>query len=405
MAFTNQLYPLEGVVQHYAWGGYHFIPELLAVSNADRQPFAEYWLGAHPNHPARLHNGQEHSLADVIRNEPHFLGTDVAKKFASLPYLLKVLDVRQMLSIQVHPSKEAARAAYIVENEKGIPLTAGHRNYKDENHKPELMAALGDFWLLHGFKGETELAAVLDQVPELRFLASTFRTGGYRGLYEAVMLMEQAKVNDILKPLADRIVPLYQEGRLEKSSEDFWAARAILTFCKGDRFDRGIFSVYFFNLLHLKKGEGIFQPAGMPHAYLEGQNVEVMANSDNVLRAGLTDKHIDVPELLAHVRFEPTTPDIIRPVSGAHHQVYQTPAEEFELHRYQLTPGREELITTQTAEIWLLLEGEVRGLANGEAISWKKGEAVLAKAGVSVQVHCLRAAALYRVTVPGPSKI
>jgi mannose-6-phosphate isomerase len=382
---VHSLFKIKGVVQHYSWGGYEFIPALLGIDNAGQQPFAEYWLGAHPNHPSTI-EGTEVSLSELIREQPgKVLGTSVSKHFSSLPFLFKILDVRQMLSIQVHPSKESAIKEFALENEKGIPVNAPHRNYKDENHKPELMVALGDFWLLHGFKNEMRLKEILQAKPEFHFLLSIFGENNYKALYEAVMTMEQEKVDAILSPILQPLLPMYESGQLQRSAEDFWAARAVSTFCKDGHYDRGIFSIYFFNLIHLKKGEGIFQPQGMPHAYLEGQNVEVMANSDNVLRAGLTDKHIDVKELLKHVDFKATIPAVL-PAENDFAVTYNSPAQEFELHAYQFK-GQKEIISSQSPEIWFLLSGTAKVTAKEETIEMKRGEAVFLGSGEEVTIE------------------
>lgn len=161
------IYPLRGVIQHYSWGGKTFLPLLLGTANAEQKPFAEYWLGAHPKAPSMVNDG---SLPQLLRQQPELLGADVEQRFKGLPFLFKVLDVAQMLSIQVHPSKTSAEEGFQEEEARGIPIDAPHRNYKDANHKPELMAALGDFWLLHGFKPGTELEATLSEVPELSAL-------------------------------------------------------------------------------------------------------------------------------------------------------------------------------------------------------------------------------------------
>jgi mannose-6-phosphate isomerase len=327
----------------------------------------------------------------------------VAGAFGSLPYLLKILDVRQMLSIQVHPDKASAAAAFEEENRKGIPLNAPNRNYKDVNHKPELMVALSDFWLLHGFKPEAQLIESLSANPDFDFLTAIFEKEGYKGLYKHVMTMPEADVNAVLQPLVDRLLPLYKNSELMKESEDFWAARAAQTYCKDGRLDRGIFSIYFFNLVHLKKGEGIYQPAGLPHAYLEGQNVEIMAASDNVLRAGLTDKHIDIDELMKHVRFEPTEAQIL-PDTSVQENVYNSNAAEFELSRIQLQEGEVFTLTSATAETLLVLEGAVILQADGIEITIKKGEAALITAGTSLEVRGTSAAQLFRATVPDVEK-
>jgi mannose-6-phosphate isomerase len=304
-----------------------------------------------------------------------------------------------MLSIQVHPDIASAKKGYNKENSAGVPVTAAHRNYKDENHKPELMVALSDFWLLHGFKPQQQLKEILKTVPEFSFLLPVFDKEGYKALYEKVMGMEQDKVNEVLRPLVTRLLPLYKSNRLKKEQEDFWAARAAVSFCKDDQIDRGIFSVYFFNLLHLKKGEGIFQPAGMPHAYLEGQNVEVMANSDNVLRAGLTDKHIDVPELMKHVVFEPTSPNILKSDKEKEF-AFKSPAEEFELKKYEL--GKEDNIhlSARTAEIWLVIEGIAEVNQSDEHLILRQGEAVYISPQMNINLSAKEKLLLFRVYVP-----
>ncbi len=373
----DSVYKITGVVQNYAWGGTSFIPQLLHVTNENNKPFAEYWLGAHPKASSVLEGGIV--LQQLINEHPkEILGNRIAGSFGSLPYLFKILDVRQMLSIQVHPSKEAAIEEYRKENEKGIALTAPDRNYKDENHKPELMVALSDFWLLHGFKEEGALRQILKKVPQLSFLESIFDKGGYQGLYEEVMTMPQEKVDAVLSPLLEEIIPIYHNGHLKKDDEHFWAARAAVTFCKNENKDRGIFSIYLFNLLHLKAGEGIYQAAGLPHAYLEGQNVEVMANSDNVLRAGLTDKHIDVPELMKHVKFRATHPAIIA-ASDEREQHFDAPVQEFSLTRF--TIDSPVYLTVESALILFVYEGEANLLFGGKSIALNRGEAALIIAG------------------------
>ena len=397
MDFGQGVKKLVGVVQNYSWGGFDFLSSLLDQSNPENKPMAEYWLGAHPQHSAILENTSAIPLEAAIRKNPKALmGDRVATHFDSLPYLLKVLDVREMLSIQVHPDKKSAAAGFEAEEKQGLSISARNRNYKDRNHKPELMVALGEFWLLHGFRQEDDLLSIINQVPEWSSLVQVFEKKSYEGLYKMVMQLPQDEVNRLLEPLVQRLLPLYQEGKLKKNDAGYWAARAALRFCENGQYDRGIFSIYFFNLLHLKKGEGIYQPSGLPHAYLEGQNVEVMANSDNVLRAGLTDKYIEVGELMTHVRFEATIPRVLRPeVSG--HTIFSSPAEEFELHQYKL--DKMEQITSEAGEVWLLTSGQLR-LAGSGNMEMKKGEAVFVPAGTLVQLEPEIPSVLYRVTVP-----
>ncbi len=355
------IYRLKGVVKYYDWGGYSFIPALLNIENKYHQPFAEYWMGIHP-----LGN----ALVETGGVEP----TTLSALVEELSFLLKVLDVKNMLSIQVHPSKEEAAIEFARENTEGIPLDSPKRNYKDDNHKPELMVALSDFWLLHGFKPPEELGNTLLNVVELRELLPVFNQTGYAGLYKFVMEMPQEEVNRILQPLIDNISAIYKDKKPDKTDEDFWTARAAQTFSIDGNIDRGIFSIYFFNLVHLKKGEGIYQPAGVPHAYLEGQNVEIMANSDNVLRGGLTTKNIDVKELLKHVKCEATFPTILPGERNKEEKTYKTPAPDFQLSVFELEKG--DTISFQPAEVEILLltEGVLELDDDKEIIKLQKGD-------------------------------
>jgi len=342
------IYQLTGTVKHYDWGGNSFIPSLLKIVNEKKKPFAEYWMGIH---------SLGMSMIDTGGSTPDQLSLIAP----DLPYLLKILDVKDMLSIQVHPSKKGAEEGFARENNEGIPLDAPNRNYKDVNHKPEFIVALSDFWLLHGFKPTEELIDILTNVTELNCLLPVFNQTGYHGLYSHVMGLPQEEVNAILKPLLEKLLPLYTANELLKTTEDYWAAKAAISFANNDNnIDRGIFSIYLFNLVQLKKGEGVFQGDGVPHAYLEGQNVEIMANSDNVLRGGLTKKHIDVTELMKHVKCEATFPKIISgELNEEGEKCYNMPTHDFKLSVFELEKGAVVSFNPSTTEILLLTEGIV----------------------------------------------
>ena len=378
--YKNKVFKLEGKVQHYDWGGTQYLPELLHMPNPKNRPFAEYWMGAHSQAPSQAidSKGTRLSLDQWIASSPEMtMGPLVYHEFGRLPYLLKILDVKNMLSIQVHPNKSNAESAFASENRLRVPLDSPSRNYKDDNHKPELMVALGDFWLLHGFKPRKALQEMLGEIKEFNFLQDIFGEGNYKNLYQRIMYMEQSEVDRIMRPLLDRIQPAYFQGKLSKHTEDFWAARAATIFKDQGRIDRGIFSIYFFNLLSLNKGEAIFQDAGIPHAYLEGQNIEIMANSDNVLRAGLTSKHINVNELMKHILFEPTIPEIIHPEKRPDGwNVFPTPAADFELRLLSLERNESIKVNSDSLEIYFVLEGDLRVLEHGNLVlQRKKGEA------------------------------
>src|SRR6202041_437700 len=277
---------LHGVVQHYDWGGHNFIPDLLGIENATRKPYAELWIGAHAKAPSMIEtqSGQE-PLDQFIAAAPEaVLGPAVCTHFdRRLPYLFKILDVHKMLSIQAHPTLVQARQGFARENAEGIRLEAGSRNYKDDNHKPEIGVALTEFWMLHGFRPLEQIADTFDANPELSSLMPEFRlrlaAAGpdhqirgslLRELYSNVMTMPQQQVNLLLNKLLSR---LRETPPTDKDSAHYWALRAAENFPLpgGDR-DRGIFSVYLLNLVHLHPGQGTFQPAGVLHAYLEGVN-------------------------------------------------------------------------------------------------------------------------------------
>jgi mannose-6-phosphate isomerase len=379
---------LRGVVQHYDWGGHNFIPDLLGIENATGKPYAELWIGAHAKAPSmvEIESGPEPfdvPLDEFIARAPEaILGQAASARFNSrLPYLFKILDVHKMLSIQAHPTLAQAKDGFARENAEGVPIDAGSRNYKDATHKPEIGVALTDFWMLHGFRPLEQIAETLDRTAELGPLMPAFsqrlkaaghdhatRRGLLRELYSNVMTMPQQQVDLLLDEL---LVRLREKAPNSKEGPDYWALRAAESFpLPGGHRDRGIFSVYLLNLVHLQPGQGTFQPAGVLHAYLEGVNVELMANSDNVLRGGLTTKHVDVPELLKILTFEGGTPEVISGVQlSAEQRVYHTPAEEFELSRIALRPrGRYAGEATYGPKALIVLEGSAPDVCREEQI-------------------------------------
>ena len=399
----QRIFPLKGRVQNYAWGGKDFIPNLLGIESKEN-PFAEYWLGAHVNAPSVVVLPEsEMTLIDFLGSDPEgILGASVFKKFRRLPYLFKVLDVHDMLSIQVHPSKLEAEKGFILENERGIALNASNRNYKDDNHKPEIMVALSEFWLLHGFLPKDELIETLETRDELRQLLGLFKKGGYKTLYQHIMNLSDKESDDLLKPLIQRILPFYENGELDKLNPDYWAAKAVSMRNDGDHYDRGIYSIYFFNILTIQKGDGIFQDAGVPHAYLQGQNMELMANSDNVLRGGLTPKHVDIPELLKHIIFEETHPQILKGevMKNGIERVYKSKAPDFELSEIVLDQDKNYEKTAESVEVYILLEGAVKVRENEYSLELKKGEAFMAIAGSNFEISTKSYGSLYKASTP-----
>lgn len=353
-------YPFTGAIQHYDWGGFDFLPDFLGAEHPAGQPWAELWMGAHPKGPATL-TGEQGDLARLIARDPRaILGPRVADRFQNrLPFLFKVLDVRDMLSIQVHPDKQAAEAGYAAEERTGKSQDAPDRNYRDDNHKPELGVALTDFYLLHGFRAPEAIKRSLTVHPEWTELAEVLEDQGVRGLYAHVMEASQDTIDRLLTPSAAG----WKGGSFDRLQPEFWAARAVEQYTRDGHYDRGIFSIFWFNLVHLSPGEGIFQDAGIPHAYLEGACLELMANSDNVLRGGLTPKHIDVPELLDKTRFGAVMPTKLSPEAQSDGWYrYPTPAPDFALS-FRDVPRGERLVLTGSdgPSILLLMSGSLDG--------------------------------------------
>ncbi len=397
----QRIFLLKGKVQHYDWGGHEFIPQLLNIENADQKPYAEYWLGAHPNLSGEIeYLNTNMPLREFIHaNIKDVLGAAVAEEFDSLPFLFKVLDVRQMLSIQLHPHKESAKVGYDREEELNIPIDADYRNYKDRNHKPEMMIALSDFWLLHGFRPPDQVRSILHEIPEFRIFQELFSDDNYEELCNHVLTMSQHEVNQTMSEVAKRIASSYSSETLQKDNADFWAAKALAHFYKEGDYDRGIFFIYILNLVHLKTGEAVFQPSQMLHCYLEGKCIEVMANSDNVLRAGLSSKYVDATEVLKRVNFQPTNPRIINKPDGED-QVYKAIAEEFEVIKYLLEKDAEKQFISRSAEIIFILNGSIQLTNNTTGVTITKGQSAFIVAGTEYKIVAEESSEIFRVCVP-----
>jgi mannose-6-phosphate isomerase len=382
----NTAYKLHGIHRHYEWGGQSFIPQLMHVDNAIGKPFAEYWMGAHPSAPAMVATAEGAMALDqmIQENKLEFLGASIADRFGSLPYLFKILDVKKMLSIQVHPSKENAEKGFLKEQLAGIPIDAPHRNYKDQNHKPEVMVALSDFWLLHGFMPAIALKERLTSLAPLESLLPIFGEDDYAGLYRYFMRLDQAAADPILKPLMEIAAQEVAAGKVDKTHPHWWANQYYGGVVPTSNIDKGIFSIYILNIVHVPRYQGVFQGAGLLHAYLEGQNIELMANSDNVLRGGLTPKHIDIEELLQHIQFEPTYPSILKgDLINSNELQFPCPVPDFGLTKIALSPDETCTNETNSLELFLVLQGDVQL----EGIELKPGELAAVKAGSAYHIQ------------------
>jgi mannose-6-phosphate isomerase len=395
----QKAYKLQGKHRHYDWGGTQFIPALMGVDNPNNEPYAEYWMGVHPAAVAEITTEQGVVLLDkMLADEGKMLlGEKTLANFGALPYLYKVLDVANMLSIQAHPNKQNAVLGYEKEDAAGIDLNAAVRNYKDKNHKPEVMVALSEFWLLHGFLAPELLEARLKEILQFNSLQAHFKGGDYEALYRFFMQLSAEDADYILKPLMLDAVRSVKSGSVDKSHPHWWANKYYEGHVPEKNIDKGIFSIYILNIVQVAKYEGVFQGAGLLHAYLEGQNIELMANSDNVLRGGLTTKHVDVNELIQQVKFIPTYPNVLKGEALNENEIaYPCPVPDFGLTKIALTNGETYTIHTSGLEMLLLYQGDIQL----EDILLKAGKVAMLPAGQSVVLTAYSDSVLFKAFVP-----
>ncbi|NNF53317.1 MAG: mannose-6-phosphate isomerase, class I [Acidimicrobiales bacterium] len=330
---------LACTVQEYAWGDTNSIPHLLG-QEPDGSPKAELWMGAHPRASSRLSSGE--SLGELIASDPEVaLGATAAQRFGQLPFLFKVLAAGEPLSIQSHPTLAQAEAGFARENEAGVPIDAPHRVYRDANHKPELIAALTPFHGKCGFRPLAEsrrLFSLLVSGGEARALARLteilFEPGDDRNVYQNAIAYLLGAPDSQEEEMAIATVA-GAEALMASDSEAVtgflldleWTGRIAASFPG----DIGVTVALLLNHVVLEPGQAMFLDAGNLHAYLSGVGMELMANSDNVVRGGLTPKHRDVAELLAIVNCSPIEVPVQQPLSET--WSYEAPVAEFALDR------------------------------------------------------------------------
>ncbi|MXN87964.1 mannose-6-phosphate isomerase, class I [Pasteurella canis] len=385
------IYELTGQIQHYAWGGKEYIPQLLNITAKKEQHYAEWWLGAHVSAPSMISvSSTLQPLTEFLAQKPTALGQRSRNKFGmDLPYLLKILDVAKPLSIQLHPTKQQAEQGFIQENAKGINLADPKRTYKDNNHKPEMMIALSDFWLLHGFKSKTQILETLKARPSLNELVAKLELQDLHRFYADIMQADQVQLARWLLPIVEENRAKYQASQLELSNPDYWLLYTMDAMeISAEKLDAGLVCFYLFNIVHLREGEGIFQDAGIPHAYLRGQNIELMACSDNVIRGGLTPKHVDIPALLSVIDCREVEPNII-PIAPEEARIftYATPAQDFALTNVRYKQSEVHQCQSNSAEILLVMQGSLKILQNSTALYVKKGESVFIESDEEYQIE------------------
>ncbi|WP_297481028.1 mannose-6-phosphate isomerase, class I [uncultured Photobacterium sp.] len=381
-------FKMDNVIQDYAWGSVTSIEQLFAIPNLDQKPQAEMWMGAHANGCSVITvNGEAVRLADFIATDPDaIIGAETQAKFAELPYLFKVLAAEKALSVQVHPSKHQAEIGYAKEEKIGIARNAANRNYKDPNHKPELVFALTPYQAMNGFRELAEIVELfttinLDVISDLvNTFAANQTDAGLRDFFEAMLSLEgdpkEAAVNGLLAFCYEhKDQPLF--ALLIDLSEQYPG-------------DIGLFVPLMLNVLTLQPGEAMFLSACTPHAYIKGTGLEIMANSDNVLRAGLTPKFMDVPELVANTEFKSMAANelLLAPTMVAGGLDYQIPVPDFKFSVYKQVDDI--ALQNTSAEILFAIDAPLTVThQNGETLTLEKGQSVFIPAyAKAYSAHC-----------------
>lgn len=374
---------LTNPTRQYAWGSMSAIQDLLELP-VTSEPVAESWMGTHPSAPSRVMttNGGTGLDTLITDNAQTMLGPEVVSRFGiALPYLLKVIAADSPLSLQVHPNMEQARRGYLAEESAGIPVDARHRNYRDKNHKPELLYALTPFEALCGFRTPRRAAQLLEDLDtslarELHALLTAQQS--YEGIRAAfIQLLEPGT-----RPVAEAVSGVAEAcaARLAAGSPSPRADRTVGLLAQAYPGDPGVVTSLLLNPVTLRPGEAMFVPAGGVHAYLQGMAVEVMASSDNVLRAGLTPKHIDIDELLRTVDYVPAPPLRIAPeLFQEGTRVFYAPVDDFELSVTAIDDDVVHPMPGRGPRILLCIDGELTIAPPGEgSMTLHKGESLFA---------------------------
>ena len=400
----NRITILENKIQKYVWGSKTFIPELMGDISPAEDPQAELWMGSHPKAPSMaILNGDRISLAEWINRDPSgTLGASVAKKFSNqLPFLFKVIAAEKPLSIQAHPNKEQAKAGFERENQKNIAPHASNRNYRDKNHKPELICALEPLWALKGFREIGDIISLIDSLGasakglEMDWLRSQANNCDLKRFFISLMTVER-----------DKQKRLFNE--IEAGLKDFSLSGPVFDWIRRLNqeypLDIGMLSPLFLNIVQLQPTEAMYIPSGELHAYLEGAGLEIMANSDNVLRGGLTHKHKDIPELLRVLDFTSGVSDILRPSGkGALEAFYPLTAEEFMLSVISLDEEVENYKSprARSGEIMICTDGraDITDQGSGDCLRLSTGTSLFIPA--QIEEYLLRGeATIYKASVP-----
>ncbi len=371
MTFVAKPYFISGKIQNYEWGTKNdkaFIPKLLNIKSNESQPFAEYWIGIHPKGPAEIViNNKKNLLSEIIKKYPaEILGERVSKSFNhKLPFLLKILSIDKALSIQLHPNKQMAEILHHKDS----------YNYPDKNHKPEIAIALDNLKAIVGLKNLKNIRTVLIKYPEIILLLDNELLNKLKEISHDDNELVKEIYNQIMNASKDKLETCIKNiiKRFNKEHSLSAEEKQFIKQYKNYGIDVGLLSILLFNYVELDENEALFTPAGIPHAYIEGNIIECMANSDNVVRAGLTPKFKDINTLnqLLVVESDEQKIDIVK---NEDRTIYKTSAREFELSKLK-TKFTE--LNNEEIAILIVLEGKIKITFDTGETEVKKGETIL----------------------------
>ncbi|WP_261817072.1 mannose-6-phosphate isomerase, class I [Vibrio gallicus] len=378
----TSFFPMKNPIQNFQWGSKDALTKLFDTPNPKHEPQAELWMGAHPNASSAVNVGASTTLLNhlIAQDKSAFLSSGTAQKFGELPYLFKVLAANSALSVQVHPNKQQAQQGYAKENELGIPLLAANRNYRDANHKPELVYALTSFQAMNGFRPYAEIQSLFASLtievlhaPLAKFSQDLTAAGLERFFVQLLNLAGEEKIKAIKQLLEytqnNTQDPLY---KLISELKDQYPG------------DIGLFTPLMLNVLTLAPGEAMFLHAQTPHAYLKGTALEIMANSDNVLRAGLTPKHMDIDELVDCTKFTTSHASELlnEPSQSNGVSCYSIPVDDFEFSVYH-SPENQSVQSTSADILFAIEQSLTLTHESGETCTIQKGQSVFVPAYVA----------------------
>ncbi|MXP50955.1 mannose-6-phosphate isomerase, class I [Pantoea sp. SoEX] len=367
---------LKNSLKFYKWGSIDFLADTYNIHNSKKLPIAELWIGTHYQNPSKVYyNNQLRLLSEIINIDPDkFLGNAVAKYFGELPFLFKILCIDNPLSIQVHPKKSFAKRGFLKENKLSIKLDMNKRNYKDKNHKPELIYAITDFHALIGFRNCSQIIPLLDKIIDIHPLISKFQNRpNNSNLLKLLKYFLCLKNNE--KIIALKIL----KSNIKYLKTEPW--KTIKNVMINYPEDNGLFLLIFLNIFSLKPGEALFVPPGIPHTYLKGNAIEISANSDNVIRAGLTSKHIDISDFLINIQFKETFKNqiLIKTKKLKNEIQFLIPIKDFAFAVHSLQ-NIHQTIYQKSMAILFCISGEFSIIKNNKNILFKSGESCFVSA-------------------------